>query len=806
MTYPVLSLRPLVAVILAVLVTFTVHGQDRNSVDFTRGWRFHPGDLKGAEQIAFDDSKWRDLNLPHDWSIEGEFSDKHPAGVGGGALPGGIGWYRKTFDLKSPKDVLTFIEFDGIYRNSEVWINGHFLGKRPNGYISFKYELTPYIYGDKKNVIAVRVDNGQQPNSRWYSGSGIYRNVKLTQVGKVYHDLSKTFITSPVQDNRATVHIDAPIVNTTGVRSLTDVIFRIVDATGKEIGSKSMKETIDKEKNISAEIIVDNPKLWSVESPYLYTLVTELRIGKKVVDRTAQRFGIRYFSFDAEKGFSLNGRSMKLWGVCNHHDLGALGAAVNRRALERQLQLLKAMGVNSIRTSHNPPAAELLDLCDEMGFVVMDEMFDMWKKKKSDHDYSIYWDEWHKRDLEDFIIRDRNHPSVIMWSIGNEILEQWDSTGTRIAKDLASIVRSLDTTRPITAANNAPVPDNKIIQSGVLDLIGFNYNHDKFENFPKTFPGQKFIATETTSALATRGHYDMPSDSIRRWPIAWDKVFTEGNPGNTVSAYDNVSAPWGSTHEETLRIMKKHSYLSGMFIWTGFDYLGEPTPYIWPSRSSYFGVLDLAGFPKDAYYLYQSEWTNTPVLHIFPHWNWKKGETVDVWAYYNQADEVELFLNGKSLGSKKKSADSLHVMWRLKFEPGTLKAVSRKNGKTVLTREVRTAGKPAKIVVTADRPEITSDGKDLSYITIQVVDENGTPVPDSDNLVTLTITGPGEIIATDNGDPVSHASFQSKQVKVFHGLAIGIVRAGMKSGRVEVTVSSPGLSPATAELQTIKSK
>jgi beta-galactosidase len=482
-----------------------------------------------------------------------------------------------------------------------------------------------------------------------------------------------------------------------------------------------------------------------------------------------------------------------------HHDLGCLGSAVHVSALRRQIRILMEMGVNSIRTSHNPPSPELLSLCDEMGLVVMDEMFDMWKKSKTPFDYSRHWDEWHVRDLQDFVRRDRNHPSVIMWSIGNEILEQWDSTGTPIAKELAGIVHALDTSRPLTSGCNDPRPENFIIQSGVLDLIGFNYKHEQFESFPQTFPGKKFIGTETGSALATRGHYDMPSDSIRRWPIRWDIPFTQGNPDNTVSAYDNVSAPWGSTHEETWKLMKKHDYLSGMYYWTGFDYLGEPTPYGWPSRSSYFGIVDLAGFPKDAYYMYQSEWTDKTVLHVFPHWNWQPGKVVDVWAYYNQADEVELFLNGTSLGVKRKEGDDLHVMWRVPFEAGTLKAVSRKNGNTVMEREVKTAGNPASLVLESDKSSYEASANDLAFVTVKIVDENGTVVPDASNLVEFEVDGGASVKAVDNGDPVSHESFIDTKRKAFHGLALVVIQKNGKKGDVRLTASSEGL-PATSVL------
>jgi beta-galactosidase len=436
-----------------------------------------------------------------------------------------------------------------------------------------------------------------------------------------------------------------------------------------------------------------------------------------------------------------------------------------------------------------------------MGFIVMDEAFDMWKKQKNKFDYHLHWDEWHKKDLEDMILRDRNHPSVFIWSIGNEIPEQGDSTGVIIAKELASIVRAVDTTRPITSACDRPGAGNNIIKSGALDLIGYNYHHYMYAGFPKLFPGKKFISTESVSALMTRGYYDLvPSDSIRRWPERWDKPFTKGNPDLTVSSYDNVSAPWGSTHEETWKVMKKYDFLSGQYIWTGFDYIGEPTPYPWPARSSYFGIIDLAGFPKDVYYMYQSEWTNKDVLHIFPHWNWKQGDTVDVWAYYNHADEVELFLNGQSLGIQKKQGDDLHVKWRVPYADGVLKAVSRKAGKIVLSKEIRTAAKPAKIIVTADRSSIQADGKDLCFVTVKIVDKNGNLVPRADNKVVFTVTGNGFVAGVDNGSPTSMESFKSSERKAFNGLCLAVIQSNGKKGTISLKATAEGLQSANLQV------
>jgi len=778
----------------------------RSIVNFGKDWKFQLGDVSGAETVGFSDASWRKLNVPHDWSIEGEFSEKNPATPGGGALPGGIGWYRKSFKV-SVEDLKrsVFIDFDGIYQNSEVWINGHSLGKRFYGYSSFRYELTPYLVaGEKENVLAVKVDNSAQPNSRWYSGSGIYRNVWLVTTGKTHIEHWGMFVTTPeITDAMAKVKITTRTKYNLkdGQKLLLKTV--IIDPSGKEIANGKMDTDGVKDSVFSTtfDFEVRNPVLWSLDAPKLYSAVSQVFVDGELVDNYSSSFGIRSFEFNAEKGFFLNGKNVKINGVCNHQDLGCLGSAINKRALERQLEILKGMGCNAIRTSHNPPAPELLDLADQMGFLIMDEAFDMWKKPKNKFDYSTVWDEMHKKDLQDLILRDRNHPSVIIWSIGNEIREQRDSTGIAMAKELAGYVRELDTTRPITSACNDPKPSNFIIRSEALDLIGFNYHQNDFAAFPQSFPGKKFIGTETVSALMTRGVYDMPSDEIRRWPVRDNWKGPQPNADNTCSSYDNVSAPWGSTHEETWKVIKKHNFLSGQFIWTGFDYLGEPTPYWWPSRSSYFGIIDLAGFPKDVYYMYQSEWTKKDVLHIFPHWNWTEGQTVDIWAYSN-AEEVELFLNDKSLGIKKKQGDDLHLMWRIPFTPGTLKAISRTAGKEVLVKEVKTAGAPAKLVVTADRSDIKADGNDLSFLTVDLVDANGVIVPNADNLVKFQLEGSGTIAGVDNGDPVSHESFKAPQRKAFHGKCLVIVQSGEKPGIVKLTASTEGLPAVTLEIKT----
>lgn len=784
----------------------------RLTLNFNDNWKFSLKNDSTAIQPAYNDAAWRSLNLPHDWSIEGGFSKDHPATTQGGALPTGIGWYRKTFVLpKQASGKQVRIEFDGVYRNSEVWVNGQHLGLRPYGYSAFSYDLTPYIKpAPQKNVITVKVDNSMQPNSRWYSGSGIYRNVKLVATNTVAIKKWGQFITTPqVNKQYAVVNFATGITNLTGKDVVVAVNTKVFDGAGKPVNT----EPISKIKNITTgkegatheyAVYIKQPALWSVDKPNLYKAVTTLTLNGKVVDELSQTFGIRHFHFDKDKGFFLNGDWLKIKGVCNHHDLGAMGAAVNVRAMERQLEILKAMGCNAIRTAHNPPAQELLELCDRMGFLVMDEAFDMWAKKKNKFDYFADFKQWHREDLLDMVLRDRNHPSVFMWSIGNEIREQFDSTGITLTKEMVALIKSVDTTRPVTAGLSEWNPEkNFMYKAGALDVIGLNYHHEVYEDFQQHFPDQVFIGSENMSAFATRGHYDMPSDSTYFWPAASpQKIVEKGNPDYTVSAYDQVSAYWGSTHETTWKLIKKHDFLSGLFVWSGFDFIGEPIPYPWPARSSYYGIIDLAGFPKDVYYMYQSEWTNKPMLHIFPHWNWKPGQLVDIWAYYNQADEVELWLNGRSLGVKKKEGDALHVQWRVPFEAGTIKAVSRKNGKTIVEKVIHTAGAAARIELVADRTAIHADGKDLSFVTARIVDKDGNLVPDADNTLTWKVGGAAFLAATDNGYQADTVSFKSAVRKCWKGLALGIVQNNAKKGNITVLVSSPGLPPASITLRT----
>jgi len=785
------------------------HSAARNS--FNKNWKFFLGNAPdGINTTGFDDTGWRSLQLPHDWSIELPFDSTSPTGNGGGALRGGLGWYRKTFTVPADeRNKLCFIDFDGVYMNSEVFINGHSLGIRPNGYISFRYDLTPFLrYGTEKNILVVKVDNSEQPNSRWYSGSGIYRNVWLSFLQPVHIAQWGTYITTPsISQEKAAVKVQTRINNEYGSETSFVLQTSIIDPAGKKIREHRLPGRVTGEKEIilESDLTILQPLTWSVENPKLYTAITTVLINGKAADTYKTFFGIRDFRFDADKGFFLNGSYLKIRGVCMHHDLGCLGTAINRRALQRQLEMLKGMGCNAIRTSHNPPAPELLELCDEMGFLVMDEAFDIWARQKTKYDYHLYWKDWHKKDLEDQLLRDRNHPSVIMWSVGNEIPEQWgrngDTSGKVILRELVGIVKSLDPARPVVTANNQTGTGNQLLQANLADIIGYNYHQNDWESVFSRWGKKPFIVTESVSSLQTRGHYDMPSDSIRRWPVRWDLPFNTGNDDLTCSAYDNCSAPWGSTHEETMKVFEKNESISGMFIWTGFDYIGEPTPYPFPARSSYFGIIDLAGFPKDVYYMYKSVWTEETVLHLFPHWNWNAGDTVDVWAYYNNAEEVELFLNGRSLGTRKKAADEFHVMWRVPYSPGTLKAVSRNKGQEVLTSVIETAGQPARMRLKADRQHIQADGDDLSFVAIALVDKEGNNVPDAGNQLFFTVTGPGEIAGVDNGSQTSMESFKASQRKAFNGLCLAVIRTTGKKGEITVRVSSPGLPDEVIKIQ-----
>ena len=771
---------------LIILAVLPIMCSAREVTSFNSGWKFSlESDVQpGVSDPEFNDRSWRQLDLPHDWAIEGDFSQDNPSGPGGGALPGGVGWYRKQFRIRN-LDCRYKIEFDGIYMNSSVYVNGHLVGTRPYGYISFSYDITDFLVRGS-NTIAVRVDNSDQPNSRWYSGCGIYRDVRLVKVTPVHVAQWGTYVTARTDNNRATLDIETRIENDGDAGQSFSVWSTVLDSKGRIVASRStrcdstvVRQTFD----------VQNPHLWDIEDPHLYTLRTEIRKDGRTIDSYSSTFGIRDIRFDAATGFYLNGKHVVINGVCLHHDQGCLGTAVNRRAIERQLQILKDMGCNAIRCSHNPPSPVLLDLCDSMGFLVMDEAFDMWHKKKTGQDYARFFDDWAERDLTDMILRDRNHPSIVIWSIGNEVQEQWDySLGMEIAPRLAGLIRSLDPTRPITAGCNEPGVRNPLFQSGALDIIGFNYHNSNVESVPRLFPGKPFIVTESVSALMTRGYYEMPSDEQSVRPERWDKPYY--NESFACSAYDNVCTPWGSHHEENLLFLKRLPFVAGQFVWTGFDYIGEPTPYGWPARSSYFGIIDLAGFPKDIYYLYQSEWTDKTVLHLFPHWNWKPGQEVDMCCYFNNADEVELFVNGQSEGIAQKDSTHASVHWKVKYRPGTVKTVARKDGRQIAVQEIHTAGEPAMIRLTADRRKIKSDGRDLSFVTVEILDKDGNLCPQADNLVEFKVRGAAFIAGVDNGSPISLERFRDSRRKAMNGKCLVVLQNNGRDGRIKLTASS----------------
>lgn len=821
----------------------SVYSREYKNID--KGWLFTLADSVQMAAPDYDDGAWRRLNLPHDWSVEGDFHVNNPCGSSGGALPGGIGWYRKHLfiDSETVAEKL-YICFDGVYMNSTVYINGRELGTRPYGYSTFWYDITPYVKRGADNVIAVRVDNSRQPNCRWYSGSGIYRHVYLLSAADTHVAQWGTYVKTingkvkvvngrPTM-NKATFDVSVNIENGANAK----VTNTLLDRDGRQVGKATAtnnSRTGDHEgtslQTFNSKISLSNPHLWSVDDPYIYTVRTEVSLDGKVVDTYETTTGVRTFDFDAEKGFSLNGVSMKLNGVCQHHDLGCLGAAINEDALHRQLKMLKDMGCNAIRCSHNPPSPELLEMCDTMGFIVMDESFDMWHRKKTKYDYSEYFDEWYERDLTDLVLRDRNHPSILIWSIGNEVLEQWSSDGedeltpeqanlvlnmghdastlsngeemsvnSLLTKRLVEIIKNLDDTRPVTAGCNEPDPNNHLFKSGAIDIIGYNYHNANVPDVPKNFPGKPFIYTESVSGLMTRGYYVMPSDSVIIAPKEWWMPYSD--PTFMCSSYDNTCAPWANNHEETWDIVKHNDFVGGQFIWTGWDYIGEPTPYQFPARSSYFGIIDLAGFPKDIYYFYQSEWTDTPVLHLFPHWNWLPGQTIDMWCYYNNADEVELFINGRSQGVRRK-ADShqYHVMWRVTFEPGEVSVVARKDGRQVGEQTIRTAGTPDHLVLRADRQTLTADGRSMAFIEVNVVDKDGNLCPNAENQVYFDVDGVAVIAGVDNGLQTSMERFKDNKRKAFNGKCLVVLQSTDNAGEVTLTARTTDLPPAQLTLK-----
>ncbi|SFF68053.1 beta-galactosidase [Salegentibacter agarivorans] len=796
-----------------------------NDINFNKDWLFSKGSQPSAEKKDFDDSNWRKLDLPHDWAIEGPFDEKYNARTGG--LPvHGIGWYRKNFTI-APKYAgkKIAIEFDGAMNNAKVWLNGVYIGERPFGYIGFEFDLTPHIKFGEENVIAVQL-SPEDLASRWYSGAGIYRNVRLKINNPLHIPQWGTFITTPeVSRERAILNIQTTIKNSGDSAGKVTLQTNILDNNGSTVASSTSELSLKSgtEKTDTQEIEIIKPRLWDLDSPNLYKAVSQVKKDGDIIDEYTSSFGIRTISFNSNDGFKLNGKRIPLNGVCMHHDLGPLGAAVNYRATERQMQIMKDMGVNALRTSHNPPSPEMLEVCDKLGIVVIDEAFDEWKEAKVINGYNKYFDEWHEKDLRDMIKRDRNHPSVIMWSIGNEILEQSKKDGWKIAKMLNDICHDEDNTRPTTAGFNYYPAAFKNKLAHQVDVVGMNYKPYNYAEVKQMYPDMIIYGSETSSQTSSRGVYHLPIQADLK----------EGS--KHVSSYDVVvGPPWAYPPEVEFDVQNENPFLLGEFMWTGFDYLGEPTPFggrdnstngywndDWPSRSSYFAPVDLAGFPKDRFYLYQSQWTNEPMVHVLPHWNWKgkEGQNIPVFAYTN-ADEVELFINGKSYGRKIKGINKTEIpaefkgfekgmypsrhrlSWDVPYQSGALKVIAYKDGNKVAEKEIKTASKPTGIHMIADRNNIAADGKDLSFITVRIEDEHGNLHPIADNLVKFQIEGDGVLAAVGNGDQTSMASFQIPERKAFNGLCLLIVKSTEKSGRIKVTASSPGLDPETITVRT----
>jgi beta-galactosidase len=790
----------------------------------------NPGSNVSYVENSFDDSKWQQINLPHDWAINGSFYEGENSVVGGGMgrLPSqGVGWYRKKLNIPSTdKGKHIYLDIDGAMSYAIVWLNGNLVGGWPYGYNSFQLDLTPYIQFGGENQLAIRLDN---PNysSRWYLGGGIYRNVWLTKVNPVHVAQWGTFVHSRnVSSFSATVDLGIQIENKLNSDQDITVVTEVyaLDSKLKRTENKvaafpNSIVTVQAENKLQVEnsVVMKNPLLWGAppfQKPNLYVAVTSLYSNGKRIDEYETRFGIRSLQFDPVKGLLVNGKPLRIQGVNQHHDLGALGAAFNSRAAERQLEVLREMGCNAIRLAHNPPAPELLDLTDRMGFLVVDEIFDCWERGKTPLDFHLIFPDWYEADIRSFIRRDKNHPSVIAWSFGNEVGEQYTADeGAALAKKLHDIVREEDSTRPATASMNYAKPDMPFPK--VMDILFLNYQGEGIRDAPayehlrgiktpplypafqKQFPGKLIASSETASALSSRGTYIFPVYNGTSAPVSDS---TGGDPKRKyVSAYELYTAAFGASPDKVFATQDKYPYVAGEFVWSGWDYLGEPTPY-YSARSSYSGIIDLAGFKKDRFYLYQSRWCpNLKMAHIVPHWTWpdRAGKITPVHVF-SSGDEAELFLNEKSLGKKKKEAYEYRFRWdSVIYEPGELKVVTYKNGKPWATDVIRTAGKPAKLELKADRNIINADGKDLSFITVRVLDNNRIVVPDANNRISFELSGPGEIVATDNGDASDFTSFPSKERNAFSGLALVIIRANNKMpGAIKLTAKSIGVEPA----------
>ena len=784
----------------------------------------NPGENIAYVKSDFDDSEWRHLNLPHDWAIEGPFNIDYNGSTG--KLPyWGIRWYRKTLELsQDDAGKQIYLDIDGAMSYASVWCNGQYVGGWPYGYASFRLDLTPYIKAGQKNVLAIRLDNPDD-TSRWYPGSGIYRNVWLVKTSPVHVEQWGTFVRNQQVDSEiAVMEMGVNIENHAGkdvqVKLQTSVYLQGKDGrpVGEEVTQSMTKDIAIKKDSWSSvrfQFKVDKPKLWDIDTPNCYVAVSRVFMDGKEMDSYETSFGIRTIEFNHDQGFMLNGQKVAIKGVCMHHDLGALGAAFNEVAAERQLRIMKEMGANAIRTSHNPPAPELVALCDRMGLMMQLELADTWQKGKRKNDYNLLFDDWSEADMRSLVRHYRNHPSVIMWSIGNEMPDQTTDQGVIIARNLTAYCHDEDPTRPTSlGCNKRDAVFRDIVNQ--VDIFGLNYFHKTYPVFKEQNPTRRYHASETSSATSSRGEYF--------FPVTTD--VNDSRSGFQLSSYDMTTIGWGCAPEVQFKMNEEYPFMSGEFVWTGFDYLGEPTPYNkdltnllnfsdpnelekarkeleelgkikTPSRSSYFGIVDLCGFPKDRYYNYKSYWRpDVPTVHILPHWNWEEriGEITPV-HIYTSGDAVELFLNGKSLGRREKAHSYDRLTWDdVRYEPGSLRAIAYKNGQKWAEELVETTGKPAALQVTAEKTELKNDGTDLSFIRVAVVDSQGRVVPRSKNHLKFSVTGPAEIIATDNGDATSLLPFQLSERDAYNGLALVILRSQyMKQGKVLLTVESKGL-------------
>jgi beta-galactosidase len=824
-----------------ILPTGNAFNADRQ---YTRPGENYGGDVAYVAS-GFNDASWRMLDLPHDFGAEGPFIPPGQAGSDGssGRLPYfGVAWYRKNINIPAgDAGKQVYLDMDGSMSYTSVWINGTLAGGWPYGYSSFRIDLTPYIKTGADNTLAIRLDN--PPNSsRWYPGGGIYRNVWLTKTSPVHVAQWGTFVTTPeVSAASASVKLQVWVDNKSKAAANVSVATQVfaADIEGKPTGA-AVATIPAQNAQIAAgaqakvdcpPAMVANPKLWNIGAPNRYVAVTTVSQNGAVVDTYQTPFGIRTVKFDSNEGMTINGVKVKLNGVCNHHDLGPLGTAVNFRALERQLEILRDMGCNAIRTSHNPPAPELLELCDRMGFVVMDETFDTWRSTKRANDYGGVFAMWHQQDTRMLIRRDRNHPSIVMYSIGNEIAEQGQGEdGAAVARELSKYVREEDPTRPITTAMNNARAGSPF--SAAMDVIGLNYQGSRlpgppqYPSFKQNYPDKFVYGSETASTISSRGEYTFPV--APGYGAVSGRGGGQDNATRQMSSYDLYYPSWATSPDTEFLSQDVFPYVGGEFVWTGFDYIGEPTPWGGgndPSRSSYFGIIDLAGFPKDRFYIYQARWRpELPMVHILPHWNWpdRVGQQTPVHAY-TSGDEAELFLNGKSLGRKKKVWENVNaangepvqiggkpingmpayrIRWdQVVYEPGELKVVAYKGGKEWATQTIKTTGAAAQLQLKPDRNAIVADGHDLSFVTLTVADAQGLMVPRSKNPITFEISGPGEIVATDNGDATDLVAFSSKERKAFNGLALAIVKAKRgQPGVITLTAKSEGLTAASTTI------